>query len=387
MRIGIDCRTILNPQAGEKTGIAHYTYYLVKSLLKLNRLDEFVLFFDHRAKNIVKEFLEPNTTIRFFTYSEYKKYLPFFYSHILTASNIDREKLDVYHSPANIVPLRYSGKFCVTIHDLAIYQRPDLFPSRQGFSIKYIVPRSIKSAQKIIAVSESTKNDVEKYFNIAPEKIKVIHEGVDYVKFNPDIASAETLSGVRQKYGIDRDYVLFVGTLEPRKNLIRLLEAYYKLLGNRPEYNKKYQLVLAGGKGWLYDEIFEEVENRGLKNSVVFTDYLPAEDLPALYSNAKVFIYPSIYEGFGLPVLEAMSCGVPVITSNVSSMPEIAGNAAVLVDPLDIDGIASSLEKLLDNEEMRKEYGLAGRRRAENFSWEKCAQETMKLYKEITNLQ
>lgn len=386
MRIGIDCRTILNPKAGNLAGIAHYTYYLVKNLLKADKLNEYVLFFDHRAKDIIHEFLEPNTSIRFFKYSQYKRFLPFIYSHMLTASTLDQEKLHVYHSPANIVPVRYKGKFCVTVHDLAIYRRPDLFPSRQGFSVKYIVPQSIDGASRIIAVSNSTKNDIVQFFEVDEAKVQVIYEGVEAQRFQLDSSHPDMLAQVMAKYDISRDYLLFVGTLEPRKNLIRLLEAFYELLKRRPEIAKRYQLVLAGGKGWLYEEIFEEVTNRGLDEHVVFTGYLPAEDIPRIFAAATGFVYPSMYEGFGLPVLEAMAAGVPVITSNVSAMPEVAGEATLLVDPLDIEGISRAMERLLSDDELRRSLSEKGRARAQGFTWEKCAKETMEVYKVVSRM-
>ena len=386
MRIGIDCRTILNPAASEKAGIAHYTYHLVKTLLAIAKEDEFVLFFDHRARDVVKEFSRANSQIRFFAFSQYKKYLPFVYSHVLTASTIAHELLDVYHSPANIIPLRYKGKFCVTTHDLAIYRNPDLFPPSQGFSIKYIVPRSIHRAKKVIAVSESTKKDVQEFFGVDSKNIKVIYEGVDHNRFFVSSQRADQSDYIKKKYKIRNKFLLFVGTLEPRKNLIRLLEAFYRLLADRPEYKEQYQLVLAGAKGWLYDSIFDEVKNRRLGNNVLFPGYVTSKDLPLLYQQATLFIYPSLYEGFGLPVLEAMSSGTPVITSAVSAMPEIAGPGALLVDPQDTEEITKSMREFLEDKEIRKSYSEKGKKQAHKFSWQKCARETMEVYREVAKM-
>ncbi|OGE81748.1 MAG: hypothetical protein A2826_02985 [Candidatus Doudnabacteria bacterium RIFCSPHIGHO2_01_FULL_43_23] len=386
MRIGIDCRTILNPSAGEKAGIAHYTYHLVKSLLDLDKTDDFVLFFDIRARDVAKEFIRANVKIVFFTFSEYKKYLPFFYSHVLVASNIISEKLDVYHSPANIIPLRYSGKFCITTHDLAIYRRPDLFPKSQGFSLKYIVPRSIHQAKKIIAVSESTKRDIQEFFSVDQKKVKVIHEGVDHQRFSQSSTIENSKEYLGEKYNIRNEYLLFVGTLEPRKNLIRLLEAFYRLLAGNPNYKSKYQLLLAGSLGWLYDTIFDEVKNRGLGENVLLPGYVDAEDLPTLYRNATIFIYPSLYEGFGLPVLEALTSGTPVITSDSSSMPEIAGDAALFVDPVDVEGMVSAMRRFLEDEKLRSNYSERALLQAKKFSWEKCARETLDVYREVAGM-
>ncbi|MBI4053891.1 MAG: glycosyltransferase family 4 protein [Candidatus Doudnabacteria bacterium] len=383
MRIGIDCRTILNPDAGEKAGVAHYTYHLVKTLLAQDKLDEFVLFFDHRARDIFRNFLEPNTIIRFFSYSKYKKYLPFVYSHILSASTLDAEKLQVYHSPANVVPLRYRGKYIVTVHDLAIYREPRVFPARQGFSIKYLVPKSVQRADRVIAVSNSTKKDIQEFFGVPEQKISVIYEGVDHARFSAPHDISKVREHLKNTYQITKDYILFVGTLEPRKNLIRLLEGFYQLVSRQPQIKKRYQLVLAGAKGWLYDEIFEEAKNRNLQDMVIFPGYLPIHDLPKLYQGATFFVYPSLYEGFGLPVLEAMAAGTPVITSNNSSLVELAGGACELVDPYDTEGMSRALQRLVEDVDYRRKLSKRGKARAREFSWEKCAQETLAVYRGV----
>jgi glycosyltransferase involved in cell wall biosynthesis len=376
----------LNPSAGERAGISHYTYHLVKSLLALDRTDDFVLFFDARAQGVAREFLKPNTKIVFFTFSQYKKYLPFVYSHVLAASKIASQNLDIYHSPANVIPLRYAGKFCITTHDLAIYRRPDLFPKNQGFALKYIVPRTIHRAKKIIAVSEFTKREIQEFFPVDEKKIRVIYEGADHQRFFKALPDENSREYLKTKYKIRNEYLLFVGTLEPRKNLIRLLEAFYKMLSNNSGYKSKYQLLLAGTKGWLYDSIFDEVKNRGLEHNVLFPGYIDAKDLPLLYKNAKFFVYPSLYEGFGLPVLEAMACGVPVITSNASSLPEIVGDAALLVDQLDVDGLTGAMQRFLEDEKFRTGYSEKALLQAKKFSWEKCAKETLEVYKEAATL-
>jgi glycosyltransferase involved in cell wall biosynthesis len=355
----------------------------VKSLLRLNRTDEFILFFDHRAKNIYRDFLEPNVIIRFFTYSEYKKYLPYIYSHILAASTLSAEKLDIYHSPANVVPLGYKGKYVVTIHDLAIYRDPLIFPSRQGFSIKYLVPKSLTRARRVIAVSESTKKDVLDFFKIPDERVRVIYEGVDHQRFNREMDLNAVRKYLGDRYSVKRPFLLFIGTLEPRKNLIRMLEAIYLLSTQDHQFLKQYQLVLAGSPGWLYKEIYEEVKSRQLEDHVVFTGYLPAEDVPKFYAAAELFVYPSLYEGFGLPILEAFSAGLPVVTSNTSALAEISGGAAVLVDPLDIEGLAQAIQKILSDAALRDKLKTLGQQRASQFSWEKCAQQTMELYRQV----
>jgi len=208
--------------------------------------------------------------------------------------------------------------------------------------------------------------------------------------FQP-VRDEEAIEAVKARYGIAGDYVLFVGTLQPRKNLIRLIEAFSpstrlrraqssrsgRRLSNPQSPISNLQLVIAGKKGWLYEEIFQQVEELELEGKVVFTGYVVAGDLPALLSGAGLFVFPSLYEGFGLPVLEAMACGTPVICSNASSLPEVAGDAALLVDPLDVEGLAAAMERVLGDEALRAELIERGFERARKFSWERCARETL----------
>jgi len=185
-----------------------------------------------------------------------------------------------------------------------------------------------------------------------------------------------TIEGVKARYHIRGEYVLYVGTLQPRKNLGRLLEAV-ALLRKEARRGEAPSLIIAGRKGWLYDPVFQQVERLGLEGEVVFPGYVPQEDLPALLSGARLFVFPSLYEGFGLPVLEAMACGTPVVCSNVSSLPEVAGDAALLVDPLDVEGMAEAMNRLLQDEGLRAELVERGYRQVRRFSWERCARATL----------
>ena len=189
----------------------------------------------------------------------------------------------------------------------------------------------------------------------------------------------KAIEAIKARYNIAGDYILFVGTLQPRKNLIRLIEAFSNL--QSPISN--IQLIIAGKKGWLYEETFRQVEELGLEWKVVFTDYAPEGDLPALLSGASLFVFPSLYEGFGLPVLEAMACGTPVVCSNVSSLPEVAGEAAILVDPLDVEELATAMERVLGDEELRAELTERGFEQARRFSWEKCARQTLDVLERV----
>ena len=374
MRIGIDCRTILDPKLEDKAGVAHYVYHLIDNLLTTDNKNEYFLFFDKRAKN-TDYFKRDNSVIKYFPFLQYKKFLPFAYSHLLVAAFLGRQWLDIYHSPAYSIPLAYSNSklAVVTVHDLAIYHEAEWFPKRQKFSTKIVVPGSLKKARKIIAVSDSTKKDIVRFLKIPAQKIQVIYEGVDKrVKKNLH---------VEEKFSIKGKFILFVGTLEPRKNITGLIRAYNKLKGTN--IYKDYQLVITGKKGWLFEEIFKLVKALGLERKVIFTDYVSQEDKIGLLDAADLFIFPSFYEGFGLPVLESMQQGTPVVCSNTTSLPEVAGKAALFVNPRSIKEISQAIYKVLTDKKLYNDLLLAGFEQAKRFSWEKCARETLKVYEEV----
>jgi glycosyltransferase involved in cell wall biosynthesis len=376
MRIGIDCRTILNPKIGERAGVGHYTYYLVKNLLKLDKKNEYVLYFDWRVQD-TREFEEPNAILKHFPFSQYNKFLPFAYSHMLITAYLMKEGLDVFHSPITSLPLTYPKKSIVTVHDLAIYKNPGWFPS-QIFSTKLLVPQSLRKADKIIAVSESTKNDLKEIFNVPNKKIKVVHEGGVTNKIKVKNKSIDSLA----KFKLWSNYIIFIGTLEPRKNVVTLLRAYKKVLDSGERF-RKCQLVLAGYKGYKNEEVFSEIRALRLSQQVKYIGYVTQNQKIELLKKACCFTFPSSYEGFGLPVLEAMALGTPVITSNISSMPEVAGKAALLVDPEKEQDIAKALKRILEDKKLQDNLRQKGLEQAKKFSWERCALETIKVYESL----
>lgn len=404
MRIGIDCKTILNPGYGEAAGVGHYTFFLVKNLLKIDKKNEYVLFFDNLlSKDAAEEMIAgaPNVKIKFFPFHQYKHYLPLTFSHLLTANAIEKEKLDVFHSPAYTLPLAYKGKSVVTVHDLAIYKNPEWFPKKfligQNFSTKILVPKSLKKAEKIIAVSKNTKKDITDIFKINPRKVEVIYEGVEF-KSLP--LKKETACGVESeicfedlkiKYGLKDDYVLFLGTIEPRKNIVALVQAFCGLIYKNKNLEKKYQLILAGARGWKYKNVFKEIEacqkKLGESGEIKYIGYVPGREKFSLMKGAACFVFPSLYEGFGLPVLEALSLGVPTITSDKSSLPEIAGQSAILINPEKGLEISSALEKILMDKNLRGELSKRGIVQVGKFNWNKCAEETLKVYEEVANVK
>jgi len=314
MRIGIDCRTILNPNGGEKAGVGHYTSGLVRALIKIGKQHEFVLFFHDRTADIFS-FEGANVRHVFMPLGRARRYLPYIYSHILTSVAFQEEQLDVLHVPATNLPLHYPGASVVTVHDLAIYPHPEWFPSGQAFSTRICVPRSLKRASRIIAVSKATKKDAIELFNISPDKIRVIPEGIE----PPQQITERDIDAVKQKFHIPGRYIFFIGTIEPRKNLARLIKAFDAL------DDPGLTLVIAGAKGWKYEESMRAMGEAAKSSQIRYVGYVRPKEKWALYSSASCFAFPSLYEGFGLPVLEARAAGIPVVTSNVSSLPEVAG--------------------------------------------------------------
>ncbi len=397
MRIGIDCRTILHPEKGEGAGVGHYTYQLVRHLLKIDKKNTYILFFDRSVqKRRIAKFKQKNALIRFFPFIQYKRLMPQGFSHLLVNAALSREKLDVFHSPALFLPRSYQGSSVITVHDLCIYKFPELTSSVKPLFLKTIIPDTLKEAKKIIAVSSSTAKDLSEFFDFSRKKIEVVFHGLDQRFFKK--VGLSKIGKIKQKYGISKNYLLFLGTLEPRKNIIRIIEAYERLRDGliriqpaskgvkRGRVFSRYQLVLAGSKGFKFQEIKKKISQSEYKKDIILPGYIEADDLGPLFSGAKLFIFPSIYEGFGLPISEAMAKGVPVITSNASSIPEVTGEAAILVDPYNVAEIAQAIYNLLIDKNLRKELKQKGQRRAKKFSWEECAKRTLKVYKQASKI-
>jgi len=277
------------------------------------------------------------------------------------------------------VPASYRGKIVTTFYDFAPYRLPELFPRLSSAKLKTLYSFAAKKSDRIITVSESTKKDAQEFLGYPAEKITKIYNGIDKRFFEQDEYSEDD---VKKGYGILGKYILFLGTLEPRKNLSRVLDAFARFKKN---YKKAfdYQLVVAGKKGWLTEEYFQQVDDLGIVDEVVFTGYVGGDELKPLYANAEFFVMPSLWEGFGQTIVEAMACGAPCLVSKISSIPEIADEAAYFVDPNDTEGIAKGMIELVENKELREKLSAAGREQAKKFSWEKCAKETLEVYKNV----
>ncbi len=383
MRIGIDARTILNPEKGEAIGVGHYTYQLIRNLLELDKVNEYVIFFDfHVREKDIKKFSKPNVKIKFYPFSDYKKYLPGAYSEILGTATLLKEKLDVLHStsPMSRIPVGYRGKCIVTFHDLAIYKVPQCYPRVKVARDKAVYSLMAGKGDKIITVSNSTKNDLKEIFKVPEERISVIYSGLDK-RFleEPKIDGQKILD----RYGITKKYILFLGTLCPSKNITRLLEAFASFKEKIKKENNPfdYQLVLAGKRGWLSQEYVQIVKDLGIAKDIVFTGYIIGDEIVTLFRKAQFFIMPSLYEGFGMTVLEAFATGTPAIVSKVSSVPEIAGDAAFYVDPMNTGEITEAMMKFSKDENIRNGYKAKGLEQVKKFDWEKTAKETLEVYK------
>ena len=289
-----------------------------------------------------------------------------------------RDALDLLHAPVNVGPLSGRCPLVVTLHDLSFYLYPELFrPGRRWYQqrlTRYMVQR----AARIIAVSQSTRADAVRILGVPEGKLCVIPNGVDQA-LRP-IEEPERLARLRQVHGLSERMILYLGTLEPRKNITTLLEAYALL---RRKRGFDHQLVIAGGKGWYYEAIEAAVERLGLRGAVLLPGYIPERDKSLWYSAADLFVYPSLYEGFGLPPLEAMACGTPVIVSNVSSLPEVVGGAGILVAPHDVEALATAIYTVTQDRAQHRALRAAGLERAQGFSWRATAAKTAALYHEV----
>jgi glycosyltransferase involved in cell wall biosynthesis len=301
------------------------------------------------------------------------KFLPIPYSLYF------REHVEITHFFSYFIPPGVKGKKVVTIYDMTYKVFPDTMHYKLKIAFWLKLGVSCKRADKIITTSEFSKNEIIHYLDIHPDKIVVIPCGVDSESFYP-INEKEKIEQIKKKYKIEENYFLYLGTIEPRKNLERLIDAYKLLKNNHSNVPK---LIIAGQSGWLYEQIYNKVQILALERDVIFLGYVPDEDRVPLICGTIAFVFPSLYEGFGMPPLEAMACGVPVLTSNVASLPEVVGDAAITVNPLSVEDITRGLECLLLDEKLRKELSVRGLKRAKQYSWKRSAAMTMEVYKTL----
>lgn len=296
-----------------------------------------------------------------------------------------RDKPDVLFMPIQMLPFLKARrqKSVVTIHDLAFLLYPETFPAKDAFLHKLYVREAITKANHLIAITEATKQDIIKFYNIDPNKITVVYHGVDKQRFRLMQKGEEHLvKEVKLKYNITKPYLLYIGNVQPRKNIQGLIKAYQQLRSNTKH---DYQLVIAGAKAWLVDEVMKEIGD-SYREDIIFTGRFEDAELTPLLWGADLFVLPSFYEGFGLPILEAMACGVPTIVSNTPSLVEVGGEASLSFDPHSIDDMAKVLDNIISNSKLREKMRKLGLKRVDQFSWNRCAKETIAVIKEVNSL-
>jgi glycosyltransferase involved in cell wall biosynthesis len=351
MLIGIDASRAI---AAHPTGTEVYSRRLIQALLRLESSHRFRLYFREppAAGSIAGADLR---TIPF----------PRLWTHLRLSWEMARRPPDALFVPAHVLPLVHPRASLVTIHDLGYLHFPETHPRLQHLYLDVSTRWNARAAAHVLADSEATKADLVAQYAIPPDKISVAYPGCDQT-----LAPARDparIAAVKARYGIARDYFLYLGTLQPRKNLARVIDAFASI-------ETEAVLVLAGKRGWLYDDLFSQVRRLEVEKRVLFPGYIPEEDKAALLGGALAFVFPSLYEGFGLPVLEAHAGGCPVITSNTSSLPEAAGDAALLVDPQDTSAIAAAMQRIANDPSLRKALVERGFANARRFSWATCAQ-------------
>lgn len=360
MHIGIDASRLATTA---RTGTERYSYEIIGALARLDRRNPYTLYCNGLPAALPP--LGTNVTVRSLPF-------PRLWTHLRLGWEMQRHPPDVLFIPAHVVPSIHPPRTVVTIHDLGYLAFPEAHTRARRLDLHLSTLWSTRTAHHIIAVSQATRNDLIRRYLVPPTKISVIHHGLS-AHFHPPTSHTEHET-VAARYGIHGPYLLSVGTVQPRKNLVRLIDAYAQVV--RDNAGDTPHLVLAGKRGWLTESIERRATEHGIAERVHFTGYVDDADLPALLGGAVAFVFPSLYEGFGFPVLEAMACGTPVLTSTTSSLPEVAGDAALLVDPHNTHAIAGGLVQLITDAALRTTLRERGLARAARFTWERCAQET-----------
>ncbi len=354
-----------------KAGMGRYIVELANRVPKNDLENHYILYVSKQNKNYFDVDVK-NVTIKEVAGIFAFPFLKILWEQLFLPFSLIKNKVDLYHATGFVLPFWKPKKitYIVTIADMTFFTHPQYHTWIKTVYFRVFIPPSLKKADAVLAISESTKKDIIAITKTDQEKIITTYLGVDSY-FVPQ----KKYQDVLKKYNIQQPYILFVGMLEPRKNIVGLLKAF-SLVSDK----KDHTLVIVGKKGWMYAEIFDLVKTLHLERYVLFTGYVSDEDLPAFYSGATCFVYPSFYEGFGIPIIEAMACGCPVITSNNSSLQEIAGEAAVLIDPKNVMQIAEAMQNLLKNKKEQKKRKNAGLRQAKRYKWELFANQMRETY-------
>jgi len=376
MHIGLNAHLLSLTETYRGAGINWYIRNLLTHLPYVDRNNRYTAFVGDRR------FTSSGLVLRPSRLPTSRPVVRIFWEQVVQPFALRKERVDLLHALAFVAPLLSRCPSVVTIYDLSFLLYPESFKRAKRFYLGLFTRLSARRARRIIAISESTKRDVVRLLGVPPEKVEVVYCGIDEA-FRP--LAEEQVAAFRSKRGLPERFILFVGTIEPRKNVTRLIEAFADLRSFDVAQDTfaicDLRLVIGGAKGWFYQDVFARVEELGLEDKVIFPGYIPVSELPLWYNAAELFVYPSLYEGFGLPPLEAMACGTPVVAANTSSLPEVVGEAGLIVDPLDVEGLAEAMRRALDDEALRQEMREQGLERAKGFSWTKTAQETVQVYR------
>ncbi len=367
MRIAIDASTI-STQGGPRT----YVLGLLEALLKLDQENSYTVFYNDRSHlgrfPQAQEIVLPGKTPLDRLWRE----------HLLLPQACRRERIDLLHCPKSAIPFFSPCPVVVTLHDLIPIKHPETEKFAAQLYWRLQIPIAARRSNFIITDSEHARKEIMTDFRVPAERIKAVMLG-----FNPDMngePDQSTSRKVSAKYNLPDDYILYVGTIQPRKNLETLIEAFNRLKQDR---DIPHKLVIVGRKGWLYEQLFKRIHELGLDEEILFTGFVPDEELPSIYGRASVFVYLSLFEGFGLPPLEAMACGIPVITSNTTSLPEVVGDAGITLPPTDVARVNEALRQVICDKELRTTMRQKGLKQARLFSWEATARETLEIYKAV----
>ena len=370
--IGINAQIVTFSASYRQAGVSRFTEQMIRALQRRDTSDRYSVFVNDTAWGGFSD--SPNLHLRCTRLPAARPAVRILWEQLLLP--LLSARLDLLHCPVNVLPMLASCPAVLTIHDLTFLRYPERFrPERQRY-LATLTKLSAKKARRIMTDSANTKEDVIEMLHVPAERIEVVYPGLDDA-FAP--ASPEALVEFRRSKGLPDQFLLYVGTLEPRKNVDTLVRAYSLL---QAQGLRGWPLVIAGGRGWMFDDIFAEVERNDLVEQVQFAGYVPLDELPLWYGAASVFVYPSLYEGFGLPALEAMACGTPVVVSNTSSLPEVVGDAGAQVDPRNTAELAETLAEILQSSPKRQQMAAAGLKRAASFTWDKAAGQIVQVYRE-----
>lgn len=363
-------------------GVGKYTWNIIKNLLEMDSLHEWelqlfdFLFLEKNDKKLLDNIENKNKIWKVCPFCHYGilARFPFLYN-FFPYHTFFPTKADIHHFFNFIIPRNIRGKTITTLHDMCFFRYPETLSKTNYRILGEGLKRSAHQADAIVTVSKNSKKEIIEFLQVPEDKIHIVCPGVDRKVFFPK-KNRETKISILQKYAIPGDFFLYLGTMEPRKNIPFLLKAFQ--IFSQKERN--IWLVLAGQKGWGYKEIEDCIHELAIQDRIVLADYIPQEDMASLYSSAEVFLFPSLYEGFGIPPLEAMACGTPVIVSGVSSLPEVVEDAGILVPPDDIENLAFQMQRLTRDRSLQKFYSRKGQERSLLFSWQKSAKKLLDIY-------